>query len=295
LTRLGAAIRRSGIAAIRHDTVALVSLAFLIVVVGLAIGADFLAPHSPTEVNLRLRNVPPLTPSEDGLPYLLGTDSVGRDIVSRLMHGARVSLVIGFSTVAIAGLFGVALGVVAGYRGGLIDGLVMRTVDVLLGLPGLLAALFVLFVIGPGLLNLILVLAVLRWTIYTRVTRGMVLVLREQGFVRSSRSVGASDLRIMRRHILPNMISPLIVLATLEVGVIILAEAGLSFLGFGIQQPAASWGLDVAFGREYITSAWWVVTFPGLAILLTVLALNIFATSLRGVLDPLHRWRWATD
>ena len=171
----------------------------------------------------------------------------------------------------------------------------MRTVDVLLGIPGLLAALFVLFVIGPGMRNLIVVLAALRWTVYARLTRGMVLSLREEAFVRGATAIGASDFRIMRRHILPNVVSPLIVLATLEVGIMILAEAGLSFLGFGIQQPDASWGLEVSAGREYIASAWWLVTMPGLAIMLTVLSLNILASSLRDALDPLHRWRWSVD
>ena len=283
------------VAFFRGDVPVMLAVVFLGLVFVLAVGADILAPYSPTRVNLGLRNLPPLSQSGEGLPHLLGTDPVGRDIATRLMYGARISLFIGFSTVAIASVIGVTVGIVAGYKGGWIDQLLMRTVDVLLGIPGLLAALFVLFVIGPGMRNLIVVLAALRWTVYARLTRGMVLSLREEAFVRGATAIGASDFRIMRRHILPNVVSPLIVLATLEVGIMILAEAGLSFLGFGIQQPDASWGLEVSAGREYIASAWWLVTMPGLAIMLTVLSLNILASSLRDTLDPLHRWRWSGD
>lgn len=287
--------RQKIVAFFRGDVPVMLAVVFLGLVFVLAVGADILAPYSPTRVNLGLRNLPPLSQSGEGLPHLLGTDPVGRDIATRLMYGARISLFIGFSTVAIASVIGVTVGIVAGYKGGWIDQLLMRTVDVLLGIPGLLAALFVLFVIGPGMRNLIVVLAALRWTVYARLTRGMVLSLREEAFVRGATAIGASDFRIMRRHILPNVVSPLIVLATLEVGIMILAEAGLSFLGFGIQQPDASWGLEVSAGREYIASAWWLVTMPGLAIMLTVLSLNILASSLRDALDPLHRWRWSVD
>ena len=276
-----------------RDKVTLLACIFLFSLAVAALFAPWLVPHDPMAQNLSLRNSAPFTPAvKGGLPHLLGTDALGRDLLSRLMMGARVSLSIGLLGVVISGTLGVALGLIAGFYRGRIDDLLMRIVDVMLGFPTLLIALFVLFVVGGGYVNLVLVLALTRWMIYARVTRGMTLALREEPFVEGARAIGAGDARIIGRHILPNLLSPLLVLATLEVATLILAESALSFLGFGIQPPSSSWGLEISGGRSYITTAWWLVTFPGVVIFLTALSLNLVATWLRAVSDPVQRWRW---
>ena len=286
---------RTLLSALWRDKLMLFPLIFVVALIVAAVGADFLAPHDPFDQNLRSRNVPPMSlPASEtsSFPYLLGADPLGRDLFSRLIHGARVSLAVGLSSVLASGTIGILLGLVAGYHRGWLDDLVMRGVDVLMGIPGLLLALFILFLVGTGFLNLVIVFALTRWMIYARVTRGLTLSFREQPFVEGAQTIGCSDSRIIFRHILPNLASPILVLATLEIAIVILAEAGLSFLGMGIQPPAPSWGGMVAAGRDYITSAWWLVTFPGLAILLTALSLNLTATWLRTVSDPVQRWRW---
>ncbi len=288
---------RSVLGALLRDRLMLFPLLFLVVLAVTAIGADFLAPHDPFDQNLRLRNLPPMTASASEtskFPYVLGADPLGRDLLSRLMHGARVSLAVGLSSVIASGTIGILLGLVAGYYRGWLDDIVMRGVDALMGIPGLLLALFILYLVGAGFWNLVLVFALTRWMIYTRVTRGMTLSFREQPFVEGAQTIGCSDSRIIFRHILPNLVPPILVLVTLEIAIVILAEAGLSFLGLGIQPPAPSWGRMVATGRDYITNAWWLITFPGLAILLTALTLNLMATWLRTVSDPTQRWRWFT-
>ena len=275
-----------------RDKVTLFACVFLLVLGIVAVFAPWLVPHDPMAANLSLRNRPPLTPSDMAIPYILGTDALGRDLLSRLMMGAQVSLSIGLLGAVVSGSFGVTLGLIAGYYRGWVDDIIMRVVDVMLGFPTLLVALFVLFVVGGGYVNLVLVLALTRWMIYARVTRGMTLALREEPFVDGARVVGASDFRIITRHILPNLLSPVLVLSTLEVARLILAESALSFLGFGIQPPSSSWGLEVSGGRSYITSAWWLVTFSGAAIFMTALSLNLLATWLRALADPAQRWRW---
>lgn len=276
------------------DRVALVALSFIVVVVLASIGANVVSPHDPYEQSIRMRNKAPGTAAlqEGRLPHVLGTDALGRDSFSRLIFGSRISLTIGFATVLISGSLGVTLGLLAGfYRGGLED-IIMRVVDLQMSLPGLLMALFVLFVLGPGFQNLILVLVVTRWMVYCRITRSMMLSLREQPYVEAARTLGCSDRRVILRHMLPNLMSPLMVLATLEISTMMLALASLDYLGLGIQPPDSSWGLMLAQGKEYITSAWWLVTFPGLAILLTALAFNVLATWVRAVTDPVNGWRW---
>jgi peptide/nickel transport system permease protein len=282
--------------ALVRDPVTLVACLVLGVIVIAALGADWLAPYDPLQQRLARRNLPPLTPALEagGFPHLLGTDELGRDLLSRLMHGGRVSVLVGVLGALASGLIGITLGLLAGYYRGWVDDLIMRAVDTMLAVPTLLIALFVLFLAGGGVANLIIVLALVRWMIFCRVTRGMVLSLREQPFVMAARAVGCTDRRIMFRHLLPNMLSPLLVLYTLEVAILILAEAALSFLGFGVQPPDSSWGLMIARGREYLRSAWWLVTFPGLAIFCTTLSLNLIATWVRSVTDPVQRWRWLT-
>lgn len=279
--------------ALRRDIPTLLAFLFLALVIVSALAAPLLAPHDPFVQDLLVRNKPPFTqPPDGGFPHVFGTDPLGRDVLSRLMYGARVSLSVGGASVVISGVFGVALGLIAGYYRGRIDDVIMRIVDLMLGFPTLLLALFVLFVVGPGFMNLVLVLALTRWMVYARVTRGMAMSYREAPFVEGARAIGCSDRRIIGRHILPNLLSPILVFATLEIAALILAEAALSFLGLGIQPPSASWGLEVAAGREYITTAWWLVTIPGFIILLTTLSLNLIAGWLRAISDPVQRWRW---
>jgi peptide/nickel transport system permease protein len=280
--------------ALLDDKVVLVAVCFIILVVGSAIFADFVSPHDPYAQSIRTRMKPPMTPAAGAglIPHVLGTDQLGRDVLARLIFGARISLAVGVATALFSGTVGVTLGLIAGFYRGRIDDLIMRLVDLQMSIPGLLLALFVLYALGPGFQNLILVMIITRWMVYARITRGMMLSLRERPFVEAARALGCSDRRLILLHMLPNLFSPIIVLATLEVATMMLALAALDFLGMGIQPPESSWGLMLAQGRESITSAWWLVTFPGLAIMLTALSFNVLATWVRVVTDPVSSWRW---
>lgn len=279
--------------ALVRDKLSFAAALFLAVLILSAVFAPWVAPHDPERGGLMLRNKPPMTAAADGgFPYVLGTDALGRDELSRLIFGARVSLAVGFASVLLSGAFGVVLGLIAGYYRGGIDDAIMRLVDLQMGFPSLLTALVVLYALGGGVWKVILVLAVTRWMVYARVTRSFVLSQRESVYVEAARSVGCDDRRIIVRHIVPNLLSPLIVLATLEVATTILTEASLSFLGLGIQPPQSSWGLMLAEGRGYVTTAWWLVTFPGVAILLTAISLNLLAGWARAVTDPVTRWQY---
>ncbi len=280
--------------ALLHDKLTLAALIFLVLLVFSAIFAPLVAPFDPEAQSLMLRNKPPMTEAEtdSAIPHLLGTDQLGRDLLSRLLFGARVSLAVGLIGALFSGVVGVVLGLTAGYYRGWVDDLIMRFVDIQMGFPSLMTALLVLYVLGPGMWKVILVLAVTRWMVFARVTRSLVLSLREEIFVEAAQTVGCSDRRILFRHVLPNLLSPLLVLVTLEVATMILTEASLSFLGLGIQPPQSSWGLMLAQGRSYVTTAWWLVTFPGVIILLTALSLNLVATWTRAVTDPVTRWRY---
>jgi peptide/nickel transport system permease protein len=275
-----------------RDPVTLVALIFLMVIVAAALLAGLIAPHDPIAQSLMARNLPPLADAESGPPHLLGTDFLGRDQLSRMIFGARVSLAVGFISVALSGTLGVIVGLIAGYFGGRVDSILMRIVDIQMAFPTLLLALVILYSAGASFWNVILVMAVTRWMIYARVARSLTLTLRESLFVEAVRALGCSSTRILGRHLLPNISSPLLVLATLEMAGVILTEASLDFLGLGIQPPESSWGLMLSQGRQYMTSAWWLVMFPGLAILFTTLAFNLVATWLRSVTDPVQRWRW---
>ncbi|MFN8524396.1 MAG: ABC transporter permease [Chloroflexota bacterium] len=276
------------------DKAAMVALCFVVLVIVAAVAAPLVSPHDPYLQAIRMRNKPPGTPSliEGATRHLLGTDALGRDTLSRLIYGARISLAVGFATVLFSGTLGVTLGVLAGYYRGRVEDAVMRVVDLQMSLPSLLLALFVLFILGPGFQNLILVMIVTRWMVYARITRSLMLSLREQAYVEAARALGCADQRIIWRHMIPNLMSPVLVLATLEVATMMLSLAALDFLGMGIQPPESSWGLMLAQGREYITSAWWQVTFPGLSILLTALSLNLVAAWVRAITDPVNSWRW---
>lgn len=280
--------------ALLHDNLTLTALIFLVVLVFCAVFAPLVAPFDPEAQSLMLRNKPPMTAAEDGgaIPHLLGADQLGRDLLSRLLFGARVSLAVGVIGALFSGIVGVVLGLTAGYYRGWVDDLIMRFVDIQMGFPSLMTALLVLYVLGAGMWKVILVLAVTRWMVFARVTRSLVLSLREEVFVEAAQTVGCSDRRILFRHVLPNLLSPLLVLVTLEVATMILTEASLSFLGLGIQPPQSSWGLMLAQGRSYVTTAWWLVTFPGVIILFTALSLNLLATWARAITDPVTRWRY---
>jgi len=274
-----------------NDRVALAGVIGIAVFVVLAAGAPAIAPHDPTQQNLRDRLMPPVW-FEGGSPdHLLGTDQLGRDLLSRTIFGARTSMVLGLLVVAITATFGTVMGLISGYYGGRIDNVIMRWVDIQTAFPGLLVAITIIAMIGPSLRNLAIVLIINGWMIFARIVRGLTLSLREEVFVKAARVIGSGDRRIIIVHILPNLISPILTIIVMEMARIILAEAALSFLGLGIQPPASSWGLILAQGRDYLVNAWWLVTFPGVAIALTVLFINMLAGWLRSVSDPQQRHR----
>jgi peptide/nickel transport system permease protein len=257
----------------------------VLIVILSALLAPLIAPYDPIGQNVPKRLTPPswtLTPGS----HFFGTDSLGRDVLSRMIYGAQISLIVGVSSVIAAGSIGITLGLLAGYYGGWMDHLLMRVVDIWLSIPFLVLAIAIVAVLGPKLENIILVLALTGWVTYSRVARGEALSVREEVYVQSARAVGASDLRIMVRYILPNVATSLIVVITLQVAQMITAEAALSFLGLGVQPPTPAWGTMVAEGKDVISIAWWLSTFPGLAIVLTVLAMNLLGDWLRDVLDP---------
>ena len=255
----------------------------------MALAAPILAPYDPAAQDLRARLKPPAWAEKGTWKNVLGTDHLGRDVLSRVIYGSRVSLLVGTAVVLAAGTFGVVMGLLAGYRGGRTDSFVMRWIDTQVAFPGLLLALIILAVIGPSVITVIIVLSLNGWMVYGRMTRSAVLSVRQTAYVEAAEIVGCSGTRVIFRHILPNLTSPLLTLAILEFARIVLAEAALSFLGLGIQPPATSWGLDVATGKDYIFRAWWLVTMPGIAISITVLAINLVASWMRLISDPQER------
>jgi len=274
-------------AARRLSSYPVVPLAIIVLMLLVAIGADVVAPHDPEIGSLGLRFKPPAWQAGGSADHLLGTDHLGRDVLSRLLFGARVSLVVGFTAVIVAGLLGVALGIAAGYLGGWVDEVIMRLTDTWLALPALTFAIFLAAVLGPSELNIVIVLAAVYWTRYARVIRGEVLSLKEREFVRLAIIAGCSRLTIMRRHILPNVLNSAIVLATLMLGVVVVTEAALSFLGVGVPPPKPAWGLMLADGKRGLMAGyWWLTVLPGLCIMLLVLAANLLGDWLRVKLDP---------
>lgn len=262
-------------------------LIIMTLIVFMAIGADFVSPYDPLSQSLRERHQPPSAGMIADTPvHLLGTDHLGRDIFSRIIYGARVSIMVGIGAVLVSGLLGTFIGVIAGFRGGLTGTLLMRLADMKLAMPMILFAIAWIAFFGPGLVSVIIVIGVWGWVPYARYARGMVLSLREALFVQSSVALGATPGSIMLRHIAPNLIGPIIVMATLQLGEAVLLESVLSFLGVGVQPPTPTWGSMVADGRNYIDSAWWTITFPGLSITLFVLGANFVGDALRDILDP---------
>jgi peptide/nickel transport system permease protein len=269
-----------------RNKAALIGLLILVGIAASAIAAPLLAPFDPTLQEITLRLKPPGWTTPDGQLNLLGTDHLGRDILSRLIFGARISLIIGVSAVALAGTLGTLLGLVAGYQGGRVDDFVMRLTDTMLAMPFILLALAVIAVLGPSLRNIIFVLGITSWVSYARVVRAEVLTLRTREFVSAAQALGGDGRRIVFRHLLPNVLTPVIVIATLEVARMIILESALSFLGLGVQPPTPTWGGMLADGRAYLSTAWWQATFPGVSIMLTVLGINLLGDWLRDVLDP---------
>jgi len=261
-----------------RDKKAVIGLFVLSLFVLSAIFAPWIAPYDPNAMDFQML----LAPSMD---HPLGVDDLGRDLLSRIIHGARVSIFVGLSTVGIALVIGVFLGILAGYFGGWIDTIIMRYIDLVWAFPNFIIAVYLVAVFGTGLENVIIAIALAYLDDFARIARGMVLSIREQDFVASAKSMGASSLRIMRVHLFPNALAPIIVTATVSIANAILAEAGLSFLGLGVKPTTPTWGLILSDARSFFTRAWWLAVFPGMAIMLTVLSINFLGDALRDIFD----------
>jgi peptide/nickel transport system permease protein len=264
----------------------LYGLVIVVLFVAIALLAPVLSPHDPFVQDLNLRLMPPFWQSGGAFSYPLGTDPLGRDILSRILYGSRVSLLVGVATVAVGSTVGIFLGMVAAYQGGALDNLVMRLADVQLAFPSLILAIAVMAILGPGLWNIIIVLSITSWVTYARIARGETLSLRAREFILAAQTVGVSKTRILLLHILPNILPVAIVVASFAVAQVIIAEASLSFLGIGVPPPTPTWGNMLAEGRDYVTTAWWLPTFPGVALMITLLGINLLGDWLRDVLDP---------
>lgn len=269
-----------------RDKWATVSVIFLLIIVIVAITADLFVPDTINSPNFGARLLPPLT---DG--YIAGTDQLGRDVFGRLLLGSRISMIVGFGTVFFALLIGIPIGIVAGYFGGWFDTILMRLVDVQLSFPFILLALVINAILGLGLRNILITLVIVGWIEYARIARGETLIVREREYIQAAHLMGAREWVVLFRHILPNITTPLIVIGTLQVARFIIAEASISFLGFGVQPPTPAWGSMVSEGLQFILSAWWLITLPGLLLALVALAVNITGDWLRDTLDPRIRNR----
>ncbi len=265
---------------------ALFGLVVVALVLVAALGAPWLSAWDAVEQDITNRLTPPGSRDPSGRLHMLGTDHLGRDLLARVIFGARPALMVGFAAVAISGIIGMVVGLVSGYFGRRVDDVFMRLADIQLAFPFILLAIAVIGVLGPSLPVIIVVIGVSSWVVYARVVRGAVLSLREREFVQAAQALGSRDGRILLRHILPNAFTPWLVVATLDMARVIVIESALSFLGLGVQPPTPTWGGMLADGRVYISTAWWLATFPGLAILVTVLGINLFGDGLRDTLDP---------
>jgi peptide/nickel transport system permease protein len=263
---------------------AVIGTAVLLLLIVIAVFAPVLAPYDPLKTSLRERLQPPT------LQHLMGTDALGRDLLSRVIFGARISLQLGIVSVAIAAIWGTFFGLIAGYYGGVLDTLIARGMDVLLSFPGILLAMSIIAILGPGLLNAMIAVGVSWIAAYARLVRASTMSAKENDYVLAARCLGCSSFHIAVGHILPNILAPLIVLSSLDIGAAILVGASLSFLGLGAQPPAPEWGGILNDGREYIRQAWWTMTFPGLAIMITVMATNLSGDGLREAIDPRLKW-----
>jgi peptide/nickel transport system permease protein len=265
---------------LRRNRGAMLGLILIALEILIAVFAPWVAPHDPIFQDLES----PMQAPSRAHPF--GSDDVGRDILSRVIHGTRISLSVGLIAVGIAGTLGVTLGLITGFYGGWLDDVILRGMDLLLAFPGILLALTIVAVLGPGLFNVMIAVGIADLPSFTRVTRGQTLSVREMDYVHGARAMGCSTARILRRYVLPNVLPALIVLGTLRVATAILTAAGLSFLGLGAQPPIPEWGAMLAMGRTFLRQAWWMTTFPGLAIMLTVMQINMLGDGLRDALDP---------
>ncbi|NNG01207.1 MAG: ABC transporter permease [Desulfobacteraceae bacterium] len=255
----------------------------------LAVLGQAIAPYSANQIDLRERFTPPFFMEGGSMRHLLGTDAMGRDILSRIIVGTRVSFIVAILSLTLGGVVGTALGIISGFYGGTIDSILMRTADATLAFPIILLAMLLAIIIGPSLQNVVISLGIVLWARYARVVRGEVLSLKERDFVALARIAGASGIRIMWKHLFPNIRSTLLVLLTLQVGWVIIVEASLSFIGAGIPGPTPVWGSMIAKGRDYVTTAWWIPFFPGMAVAIVCLSFNMFGDWLREALDPRMR------
>ncbi len=277
---------RRTLASLLRRRAAVAGLVVLAGTIGLAVSANWISPYDPNQQVLEQRLLPPVWETGGSARHLLGTDHLGRDILSRVIYGSRVSLTVGVLAVAISGVLGIAAGLMAGFYGGRVDVVIMRCVDIQLAFPFILLALAVIGVLGPGLRNVIIVLGVGGWMVYARVVRGQVLSVREREFVDAARALGARDWRIIWLHVLPNTLAPVIVVATFAVATCIITEASLTFFGLGVEATIPTWGSMLSDGRSYMATAWWLTTFPGVAMMLTVLSINVIGDWLRDFIDP---------
>jgi peptide/nickel transport system permease protein len=272
--------RRQFLRQLLREPTTIFGLILLLLFVVLALLAPFISPHDPLAPNVQASLTPP------SAAYPLGTDKLGRDLLSRLLYGAQISLRSGILVVLGAGTFGTVIGLLAGYRGGWADELLMRVTDIFFAFPFLILAMAIAAALGPSLRNALIAVAVVSWPVYARLVRGQVLVLRERDFVQAAYAIGSPGVRILLRHLLPNVLAPLLVQASFDMGTTILSVAGLSFIGFGAQPPTPEWGTMISEGRNYITTQWWLTGVPAAAILLLVAAFNLLGDGLRDILDP---------
>ena len=268
----------------KKNKTAMAGLIVIVLFVLIGIFAPVLSPMDPLEQNIEMRKLPPFSEG-----YILGTDDLGRDMLSRLLYGARISMIIGVISVGISLVFGVTVGVISAYFGGIVDKIIMRLIDIMLAFPYILLTIVIVAVLGPSLVNAMIAIGISQIPKYARIVRASVLAEKENDYVLAERALGASDVELMFKSILPNCLAPVSVQATLGIGTAILESAALSFLGLGAQPPTPEWGLMIASSKEFVTSAWWIVTLPGIATLLAVLGFNLLGDGLRDVLDPRMR------
>lgn len=265
---------------VRKSPLTIVGLLIILVLCCAAIFAPYIAPYEPDEINPPERLKPPSN------AHICGTDTAGRDVFSRIVYGSRISIQIGVTVVSMAAIFGSLIGLFSGYMGGRVDEIVMRITDVFFSVPYLILAMAIAAALGPNLVNAMISLSIVWWPVYARLTRGQALLIRESTYIEAARGLGASNFRIIFRHVLPNSFSPVIVQVSLDFGNAVMYAAALSFIGLGAQPPTPEWGAMISMGRNYLRDSWWYPTFPGLAILITVLGFNLLGDGLRDVLDP---------
>lgn len=271
---------------LQRNSVGMIGLVIVATVLLMALTAPLIAPHDPAKLNVRTRLAPPAWAAEGDPRYLLGTDQLGRDVLSRLIYGSRVSVIVGVLGVSLALLIGVTIGLISGYVGGTVDNLLSRAVDTFMAIPFIILALAAVGFLGPGLVNLVIVLGLTGWVTFARVVRGEVLAVKGMEYVTAARTIGQSGWRIALFHVLPNVTASIIVLATLQIATVIIAESSLSFLGMGVQPPTITWGVMLSEGRNHLATSWWLATFPGMAISLTALGCILMGDWLRDALDP---------